>query len=113
MRPQDLMFYASADILAARMVTINKANGTVAYTAGAAMPDGVVEYEVSSGKPATVYPIGSKRREFWVTAGANITKGAALEVGTNGQVITRTAGQICGYATRTVVTGEIFEAYYV
>ena len=113
MRVKDLAFYARADLAEARFVTINKSAGTVGYTTAAAAADGVIESAVETGKLVNVYPRGSKTREFWVTAGGAIAKGASLEVGTDGKAITRVAGVIVGYALRALANGEIGEAYNV
>jgi hypothetical protein len=80
---------AGASLTAGRAVNVA---GTV--PAGAANSLGIVDTDAASGDNVAVTVLGTAI----ATAGAPITAGALLEVGTAGKLVTRSAGAIVGRA---------------
>jgi hypothetical protein len=80
---------ATAALAAERFVTV-----AGAYPAAKANALGVTTTQAASGEPVGVDVAGTAV----ATAGAAITKGASLQVGTDGKVVTKTDGVTVGVA---------------
>lgn len=105
----DVTGEASAAVTGKRFVGISgniKADGslTVAHAAAGTRAIGVAKYDAAIGAKVGVYR--GARMVVPVTAGANITAGAAVEVGTNGQAIPLATGVAVGYAETAAVSGQ-------
>ncbi len=105
---KDLTCHASAAITGKRFVAISGSrtggNITVAHATAAGRAFGVSKYDAASGTKVGVHR-GNSRVTF-VTAQANIAAGAEVEVGTNGQAVTKSAGIAVGFAVTAATTGN-------
>lgn len=100
---------ATAAVTGKRFVGITGNIGTdgalaVAHAPAGTRAIGVSKYDAASG--ALVGVIRGSRTVVPVTAGANIAAGAEVEVGTNGQAITKNTGVAVGYAETAATSGN-------
>jgi hypothetical protein len=104
---RDLSGRASATVVGKRFLKIsgNRSSGNiaVAHADAAGRVCGVSKYDAASGDIVGVAR-GNSRVTF-VTAAANIAAFAEVEVGTNGQAITKTSGIAVGYAVTAATSG--------
>lgn len=104
---RDITGRASANVTGKRFLKIsgNRSSGNVAVahadTAGRVC--GVSKYDAASGDIVGVAR-GNSRVTF-VTAAANIAAFAEVEVGANGQAVTKTSGVAVGYAVTAATSG--------
>ncbi|WP_280354292.1 capsid cement protein [Nocardia otitidiscaviarum] len=106
----DITALATAVVTARRFVGIsgNRAPGgnlSVAHAPAAARAFGVAAHDAALGELVTVARGGIVK----VTAAATIAAGAEVEVGANGQAITRTSGVAVGYAVTAATSGTAAE----
>lgn len=114
----DVTFQATAAVTGKRFVAISGditsgpglsstsegSNFRMAHATAATRPDGVAAYDVASAAKGRV--IGTPGRILPVTAGANITAGQQVEVGTAGQAIPLASGIAAGKALTTATSGN-------
>lgn len=106
---RDLTGKASAAITGKRFLAItgNRDAGTgtitVAHATAGGRVCGVSKYDAAVGDLVGVARGNS--RVTYVTAGANIAAFAEVEVGTNGQAITKASGIAVGYAVTAATSG--------
>lgn len=105
----DVTGQASANVTGKRFLGITgnmQADGslTVAHATAGTRAIGVAKYDAASG--AKVGIIRGRGMVVPVTAGANITAGARVEVGTNGQAIPLASGVAVGYAETAATSGQ-------
>jgi hypothetical protein len=104
---RDITGRASAAVTGKRFLKIsgNRASGNiaVAHADAAGRVCGVSKYDAASGDVVGVAR-GNSRVTF-VTAGANIAAFAEVEVGSNGQAITKASGVAVGYAVTAATSG--------
>lgn len=113
--PNPRVYAPGADITAAttaavtgrRFVAISGSrsaggNISVAHAPAAARTFGVAKHDAAIGELVGVSRDGIVR----VTAAANIAAGADVEVGANGQAITKTSGVAVGYAVTAATSGS-------
>lgn len=79
-------------------------NLTVAHATAAGRICGVSKYDAASGKKVGIFRGNS--RVVFVTAGGNIAAFAEVEVGSNGQAVTKSAGVAVGYAVTAATSGN-------
>ncbi|TAK32342.1 MAG: DUF2190 domain-containing protein [Myxococcaceae bacterium] len=77
---------------------------TVAHATAAGRICGVAKYDAASG--AKVGVIRGSKAVVPVTAGGTIAAGAEVEVGTNGQAVTKSAGVAVGYVETGATNGN-------
>lgn len=104
----DLTCQATGAITGKRFVAITGNRQTdgsisVAHATAAGRVFGVSKYDAASGGKVGVMR-GNSRVTF-VTAGGNIAAFAEVEVGTNGQAVTKSAGVAVGYAVTAATSG--------
>lgn len=100
---------ASAAVTGKRFVAITgnmQADGsiTVAHATAAGRIVGVSKYDAASG--AKVGVIRASKLVVPVTAGGSIAAGAEVEVGSNGQAVTKSAGVAVGYVETAATSGQ-------
>lgn len=104
---QDISGRASATVVGKRFLKIsgNRSSGNiaVAHADAAGRVCGVSGRDAASGKLVDVKR--GKDRVTFVTAGANITAFAEVEVGTSGQAIPKASGVAVGYAVTAATSG--------
>lgn len=121
-RKYSLNFGSATKLEEGRAVTINDAAGTVAYTGAGLAADGITlgpgnddsRFTAGGASEYTVEVVtfGSIDGSELVEAGAAVSKGDELEVGTDGKLITRTAGVTTGlFASGDAAADELFGAY--
>lgn len=79
-------------------------NITVAHATAAGRVFGVSKYDAASG--ALVGVARGNSRVTFVTAGGNIAAFAEVEVGSNGQAVTKSSGIAVGYAVTAATSGN-------
>jgi Uncharacterized conserved protein (DUF2190) len=99
----------SAAVTGKRFVAITgnlQADGslTVAHATAAGRIVGVSKYDAASG--AKVGVIRASKTVLPVTAAGTIAAGAEVEVGANGQAVTKAAGVAVGYVESGVTSGQ-------
>ncbi len=104
----DVTGQASADVIGKRFLAITgnlQADGslTVAHATAGGRVCGVAKYDALTGKKVGV---ARGPKVVPVTAGANIAAFAEVEVGTNGQAITKAGGVAVGYVETAATTGN-------
>lgn len=107
----DITCHASAAVTGKRFVAItgnrqtadNGGNITVAHATAAGRAFGVSKYDAASGGKVGV--MRGNSRVTYVTAGGNIAANAEVEVGTNGQAVTKSAGVAVGFAVTAATSG--------
>ena len=105
-----LRFTCAADLLMNRFVTINKANGTVAYTTAGEKPDAITIGN-EDNLEIEVQLLGNLYETFFFDSEGTIAKGGAVEVGTDGKGAPNTAGAVACYAYDSGVSGDIMVGY--
>lgn len=105
----DVTGQASAAVTGCRFLAITgnlQADGslTVAHATAAGRICGVSKYDAAQGKKVGI--IRGSKMVVPVTAGANITAGSEVEVGTNGQAITKASGVAVGYVETAATSGQ-------
>jgi hypothetical protein len=104
---RDITGRASASVTGKRFLKIsgNRSSGNiaVAHADAAGRVCGVSKYDAASGDIVGVAR-GNSRVTF-VTAGANIAAFAEVEVGSNGQAVTKASGVAVGYAVTAATSG--------
>lgn len=105
----DLTCHATAAVTGKRFVAITgnrQADGniSVAHATAAGRAFGVSKYDAASGGKVGVMR-GNSRVTF-VTAGGNIAANAEVEVGSNGQAVTKSAGIAVGFAVTAATSGN-------
>lgn len=104
---RDISGRASAAVTGKRFLKIsgNRASGNlaVAHADAAGRVCGVSKYDAASGDIVGIAR-GNSRVTF-VTAAANIAAFAEVEVGANGQAITKASGVAVGYAVTAATSG--------
>ncbi|MGN7133390.1 DUF2190 family protein [Rhodococcoides corynebacterioides] len=104
---QDLSGRCSAAVTGKRFLAIsgNRAGGNiaVAHATAAGRVCGVSKYDAASGDLVSIAR-GNSRVTF-VTAAGNIAAFAEVEVGANGQAVTKTSGVAVGYAVTGATSG--------
>lgn len=103
----DVTAATTAAVTARRFVGISGSrsaggNIAVAHATAAARAFGVAKHDAALGDLVGVARDGVVR----VTAAANIAAGADVEVGANGQAITKTSGVAVGYAVTAATSGS-------
>lgn len=109
---QDITGHCSGAVTGKRFLAITGSrqtadgsnNITVAHATAAGRTCGVSNADAASGKKVGV--IRGNSRVTFVTAQANIAAFAEVEVGTNGQAVTKSAGIAVGYAVTAATTGN-------
>jgi hypothetical protein len=105
---RDITGRASATVVGKRFLKIsgNRSSGNiaVAHADAAGRVCGVSKYDAASGDIVGVAR-GNSRVTF-VTAAANIAAFAEVEVGSNGQAITKASGVAVGYAVTAATSGN-------
>lgn len=103
----DITCVTSANVTGKRFVKISgsRTNGaiTVNHATAAGRVFGVSKYDAANGKPLGV--MRGNSRVVFVTAGADITAFAEVEVGTNGQAVPKSSGVAVGYAVTGATSG--------
>lgn len=121
-REYSLSFGSATKLEEGRAVTITDATGIVAYTGSGAAADGITlgpgnedsRFTLTGGSEFTVEVItfGSLSGSEIAEAGAAIVKGAELQVGTDGKLITLAGGTTTGlFAAGDVAADNLFGAY--
>jgi hypothetical protein len=105
----DITGKASANVIGKRFLAItgNRDTGTgniaVAHATAAGRICGVSKYDAASGQIVGIARGNS--RVVQVTAGGNIAAFAEVEVGSNGQAVTKASGVAVGYAVTAATSG--------
>jgi len=107
----DVSFVAAADLLANRFVTIDKAAGTVNYTASEAVPDGILLANYATGCRAHLHMVGNHTEMPDVKMEGVAVRGVEISVGTNGAGKSFAITGTGFYAAQASVAGQIIEAY--
>ncbi|GGL09690.1 capsid cement protein [Nocardia jinanensis] len=106
---RDVTARASAAIAASTFVAISGARSagllTVATATAGGRTAGVAKYDAASGE--LVGLARGNARILRIVAGANLTAGAEVEVGTAGKAIPKASGVAVGYAVDTATTGAL------
>jgi hypothetical protein len=105
----DLTCHATAAVTGKRFVAISgnrQSDGSlsVAHASAGTRAFGVSKYDAASGGKVGVMR-GNSRVTF-VTAGGNIAANAEVEVGTNGQAITKASGVAVGVCVTAATSGN-------
>lgn len=104
---RDISGRASAAVTGKRFLKIsgNRSGGNiaVAHADAAGRVCGVSKYDAASGEIVGVARGNS--RVTYVTAGGNIAAFAEVEVGANGQAVTKASGVAVGYAVTAATSG--------
>ena len=106
----DLTGHCSAAVTGKRFLAITGSrdatdnNLTVAHATAAGRTCGVSKYDAASGKKVGI--MRGNSRVVFVTAAANIAAFAEVEVGSNGQAVTKSAGVAVGYAVTAATSGN-------
>lgn len=105
---RDITGRASASVTGKRFLKIsgNRSSGniSVAHADAAGRVCGVSKYDAASGEIVGVARGNS--RVTHVTAGGNIAAFAEVEVGSNGQAVTKASGVAVGYAVTAATSGN-------
>lgn len=105
---RDITGRASAAVTGKRFLKIsgNRSSGNIAVAPAdaAGRVCGVAKYDAASGDIVGV--LRGKDRVVPVTAGGNIAAFAEVEVGANGQAITKASGVAVGYAVTAATSGN-------
>jgi hypothetical protein len=109
---QDLSAHCSGAVTGKRFLAITgnrqtadgSNNITVAHATAAGRVCGVSKYDAASGGKVGVARGNS--RVTLVNAGGNIAAFAEVEVGTNGQAVTKSSGVAVGYAVTAATSGD-------
>lgn len=101
--------HASADVRGKRFVAISgniQADGTltVAEATGGARAVGVAAYDAKQGGKVGI--IRAPRTVLPVTAGANLTYGAAVESDAQGRAVASASGVVLGYVETAATSGQ-------
>lgn len=105
----DITGHATAAVTGKRFVAISGNRQTdgslsVAHAGAGLRAFGVSKYDAASGGKVGV--MRGNSRVVFVTAGANIAANAEVEVGTNGQAITKSAGVSVGVCVTAATSGN-------
>lgn len=109
---ENLTFKCATVLAARRFVTITPGTDTVAYTAAGGSADGITLAESNNGV-VSVQLLKNLNASFFFDAEGVIALGANVEVGTDGQGITQTSGNVVCLNKVVTAAGSIGTGYNI